>query len=120
MELPPSSKYIARRDEAVSDAERDSLTERLADEFENGRISHDDYSRALDALYDAKTLGELVPVVEVVPDASAGVPAIVGKSTGKPGELAPIASAGALRPLVLGGAVLGAVLVILLLLAILI
>ncbi|NLE97812.1 MAG: DUF1707 domain-containing protein [Propionibacterium sp.] len=119
MELPPSSKYIARRDEPVSDAERDSLTKRLADEFEQGRMTHDDYSRALDTLYDATTLGELVPVVEAVPDAGASVPAIVGESTGRPGELAPIRS-GALPPVALGGAILGAVLVLLLLLAILI
>jgi hypothetical protein len=118
MELPPSSKYVARRDETVSNDERESLAKRLASEFEAGRISQDEYLRTLDQLYEAKTLGELVPVVSRVPDTTSDTPAIVETGTGEPGELAPINS-GWMQPLVVGGVALAAVAALLLLLFIL-
>lgn len=99
----------------MSDVERESLSKRLADEFEAGRIDHDTYNNALDTIYDAKTLGELVPVAKVVPDVVGEVPAIVGRSKGEPGELAPVQSRG-MAPLVLGGIGLATVLAILVLL----
>jgi len=116
MELPPSSKYVARRDEAVSDAERDSLSKRLAREFEAGRIDQPTYLETLDALYEARTLGDLLPVVRRVPDSVGDVPAIVDTGSGEPGELAPIREGSWMQPLVVGGVALVAVLVLLLLL----
>lgn len=115
MELPPSSKYVARRDEPVSDDERQSLEKRLNAEFEAGRITQDDYMSSLDKLYEARTMGELVPVVKRVPDATSDVPAIVPTGSGRPGELAPIRDGGALKPLVYAGVGLGALLALLVL-----
>lgn len=62
--LPPSSKYRQRASEAVDDLERESLTTRLSDAYADGRLDQDSYMAALDVVYDARSLGELVPVVE--------------------------------------------------------
>lgn len=111
MELAPSSKYLARRDESIDDHERESLSQRLATEFEAGRLESDEYRMLLDQLYDAKTLGELVPVVKAVPDVTTDTPDIVGTGTGKPGELSPI-STKAMQPIVLAGSAIGLVLIL--------
>lgn len=90
MQLPPSSKYLARQDEPVSDEERESLSGRLAEEFEAGRLDQPTYLELVDITYDARTLGELVPVVQRVPADVGSTPAIVESGKGKPGELAEI------------------------------
>jgi len=77
MALPPSSKYLQRSGDPVDDVERDSLTARLNDAYGDGRISHDEYAAAMDTVYGAGTLGDLVPVVEKLPAAAANTPAIV-------------------------------------------
>lgn len=118
MELPPSSKYVARREEAVSEAERESLSERLAAEFEAGRLTQDEYMSALDELYAAKTMGELVPVAKKVPDSVAGTPAIVATGSGEPGELAPI-SATKMKPVIMAASAIATILALLVMVAIL-
>lgn len=118
MQLPPSSKYLARRDESVSDDERESLARRLATEYEAGRLTQDRYMELLDQLYAAKSLGELVPVVQHVPDATADVPPIVAAGTGTPGELAPISTT-SLRPIAVAGSIIGGVLILIVCLALL-
>ena len=113
MELPPSSKYLARQDEPVSDAERESLAARLAEEFEAGRMDQPTYLELVDITYDASTLGELAPVVRKVPADVGKTPDIVrqGAGSGKPGELAPIKQT--MPPVAIAGAVAGVGLVLL-------
>ena len=102
MELSPSSKYVVSPNAPVDEAERASLSDRLAAEFEAGRLQHDEYARLLDELYEARTQGELVPVVKAVPDAVASTPAIVGNGGGRPGDLAPISNRSALPAVMIG------------------
>lgn len=65
--MPPSSKYLQQADAAVDDIEREALTKQLSDAFADGRMSQDEYMTAMDTLYQAQSLGELVPVVEHLP-----------------------------------------------------
>lgn len=81
--LPPSSKYLQQADSAVEDDEREALTERLSDAFADGRLEQDDYMAALDVVYGAQHLGELVPVIERLPAASVETPGIM-QSSGVP------------------------------------
>lgn len=81
--LPPSSRYLQQAGGAVDDSEREALTSRLSDAFADGRMSQDDYMAALDTVYAAQRLGELVPVVERLPAAAVDTPNIV-LTTGSP------------------------------------
>ena len=72
--LPPSSKYLQRSEDAVDDTEREHLTRRLNDAFEDGRLDQETYMAKLETVYSAKNLGELVPVVEDLPAARDLVP----------------------------------------------
>ena len=76
--LPPSSKYLQRGQDAVNEAERDSLSRRASDAFEDGRIELPDYQEAMRVIYAAKTLGDLTSVVEMLPAPAVRTPAIVG------------------------------------------
>ncbi|QNP56270.1 DUF1707 SHOCT-like domain-containing protein [Tessaracoccus defluvii] len=87
MALPPSSKYLQRPGDPVDETERASITTRLNDAFGDGRITHDEYAAAMDTLYGAKVLGDLVPVMEKLPAAATNVPAIVGQSNLPAGEV---------------------------------
>ena len=85
--LPPSSRYLQQSAAAVDDTEREALTKRLSDAFADGRLAQDDYMSALDVVYGAQSLGELVPVIERLPAASVDVPGIVQTSSMPAGEL---------------------------------
>lgn len=87
MPLPPSSKYIQRAGDPVDETERDSITTRLNDAFADGRLTHDEYAEAMDIVYGARTLGDLVPVMEKLPAAAANVPAIVEQGGPPAGQL---------------------------------
>ena len=87
MALPPSSKYLQRPGDPVDETERASITTRLNDAFGDGRITHEEYAAAMDTLYGAKVLGDLVPVMEKLPAAATNVPAIVGQSILPAGEV---------------------------------
>ncbi|MFC7326223.1 DUF1707 SHOCT-like domain-containing protein [Marinactinospora rubrisoli] len=52
----------------ASDADRDHVAQRLADALTDGRLTHDEHSERLDAVYTAKTLGELEPLTRDLPD----------------------------------------------------
>ncbi len=87
--LPISSKYRSTPTRPVDDAERNALVARLNTAFTDGRIDSDAYARLLDVAFGAKTLGELVPVVEALPSVPTyAVPDAV-LQTGTPGQLAP-------------------------------
>lgn len=113
MALPPSSKYLQRSADPVDEAERESLTARLNGAFSDGRISHDEYASAMDIVYDARSLGDLVPVVEKLPAAATAVPAIVAQSGQPAGQ---VSDSPNLVPLAIGAGVVGVTLLAILLL----
>lgn len=118
-ELPISSPYRSTPDAPVPDGLRDQLNSQLNAAYTDGTIDGDDYRARLDTLFAAHRLGELVPVVQGLPPLQTYAdPAIVASAGGQPGELAQPRDAGKLA-LVTGGAVLGAVILIVILLAIL-
>lgn len=88
MPLPPSSKYLQRPGDPVDETERAAITQRLNDAFADGRLAHDEYAEAMDIVYDARTLGDLVPVMEKLPAAATNVPAIVEQGGLPAGQLA--------------------------------
>ncbi len=85
--LPPSSKYIQKAHEPVDDVEREAISKRLSDAYADGRVSQDDYLGAMDVVYGARTLGDLVPVMEKLPAAATDVPAIVGTGSVPAGQV---------------------------------
>lgn len=104
--LPPSSRYLQRSTEPVSEKEREALTQRVSDAFADGRLESDAYQQSMDVIYGAKTLGDLVPVVEQLPAAAVNTPAIVGEgklSPGQTGELRIPARAGLVAVGVIAG-----------------
>lgn len=117
MPLPPSSKYLQRSADPIDEAERASITKRLNDAFADGRLTHDEYAEAMDVVYAAQKLGELVPVMEKLPAAVENVPAIVEQGAVPAGHLNESRSLVPVAALVgLVGVSLVAVLVILLVL----
>lgn len=88
--LPISSKYRTQPQAPVPEAERNDLSARLNQAFEAGQIDQDQYSALLDQVFDARTLGDLAGVVEVLGKPSThNEPAIVAQTPqGRPGELA--------------------------------
>lgn len=118
-ELPISSPYRSTPDAPVPEQLRDRLSGQLNSAYTDGTIDGDDFRRRLDTLFAAERLGDLVPVVQGLPPLSTYAdPAIVASDGGRPGELAQPRDASRLA-LVTGGAVLGAVILIVILLAIL-
>lgn len=113
MALPPSSKYLQRSNDPVDDMERDSLNKRLNAAFADGRITHDEYAAAMDTVFGAQTLGDLVPVIEKLPAAAVNVPAIVEQSGPPAGE---VKAARNVLPAAIGVTVVGITLMAMLLL----
>ncbi len=87
--LPPSSKYLQQASAAVDDTEREVLTKRISDAFADGRMGQDDYMAALDVIYAAQQLGELVPVIERLPAVAVEVPNLVQTSGAAAGQVSP-------------------------------
>jgi len=115
-ELPISSPYRSTPEAPVSETERDQLNRRLNAAFEAGRLDAEDYRSRLDALFAARTLGELVPVVQGLPSLPTHAqPDLVASSGGRPGELAPARDARPLSLLMVGGVTAAVVLLVLLL-----
>jgi len=118
-ELPISSPYRSTPALPVADDERNRLSTRLNAAFEAGSLDAEDYQARLDRLFAARTLGELVPVVQGLPPlATYDAPALVASTGGRPGELAPARSGNSLTLVTVAG-IAGAVLLIALLLALL-
>lgn len=87
-ELPISSPYRSRPDAPVTDSEREQLNARLNAAYTDGRLSADDYQARLDTLFGARTLGQLVPVVDgLLPATTYDSPAMVAPGGGEPGQL---------------------------------
>jgi hypothetical protein len=51
----------------ASDADRDRVAERLREAMAEGRLTQDEHEERLDALYRAKTIGELAPLTHDLP-----------------------------------------------------
>lgn len=111
--LPPSSKYLQQASAAVDDTEREALTKRISDAFADGRMGQDDYMAALDVIYAAHQLGELVPVIERLPAVAVEVPNLVQTSGATAGQVS--TSRNVLLPALL---VTGAILALLVVLAV--
>ncbi|MBB6174143.1 hypothetical protein HNR23_004203 [Nocardiopsis mwathae] len=54
----------------ASDADRDRVAERLREALAEGRLTHEEHEERLDAVYRAKTVGELAPITADLPSAS--------------------------------------------------
>ena len=118
-ELPISSPYRSNPDAPVPDQLRNQLSTQLNAAFTDGTIDGDDFHARLDTLFGASRMGELVPVVQGLPPVQTYAdPAIVASAGGQPGELSAPRDASRLA-LVTGGAVIGAIILIVILLAIL-
>ncbi|WP_017615202.1 DUF1707 SHOCT-like domain-containing protein [Nocardiopsis salina] len=52
----------------ASDADRDAVANRLRDALAEGRLDLDEHNERLESTYRAKTVGELVPLTEDLPD----------------------------------------------------
>ncbi|TDQ55341.1 DUF1707 SHOCT-like domain-containing protein [Actinorugispora endophytica] len=66
----------------ASDADRDRTAARLRDALAEGRIGHDELEERLDAVYRARTLGELAPVTHDLPPAAGTGPASPAEPVG--------------------------------------
>lgn len=116
--LPISSKYRSQPALPIDDVEREDLVARLNQAFSDGSVGQDDYRTLLDRVFGARTLGELVPVVEALPvKPTHDSPAIVAQTGGPPpGELTPAVNATRAGLATLGVAGAGLLLLLLLLL----
>lgn len=67
----------------ASDADRDDVAERLREALAEGRITPVEHSERLDAVYRARTYGDLVPITRDLPRHS-GTPAVPGRRSPRP------------------------------------
>ena len=117
--MPISSKYRSQPNEPVSDDERDQLSRRINAAFTEGTLDADDYQQRLDQLFAARTLGELIPVVDgLAPGQTYDQPAMVLQNSGAPGEVTQ-ARSGNRAAVIAVGTISAAVLLIVILLVIL-
>ncbi|MFF9477641.1 DUF1707 domain-containing protein [Streptomyces sp. NPDC014733] len=61
------TKPVAEADLRASDADRDRIAEILREALAEGRLDAEEHAERIDAVYRAKTLGELEPVVRDLP-----------------------------------------------------
>lgn len=119
-ELPRSSKYLSRPQAAVTDDDREQLSDWLNQAYTNGHLSSEAFTARLDQLFAAEYLGELVPVVDgLPPEQTFDEPAIVEQTTpaaGRPGELGEARNAKSVTIAVVAGIAAVVVLVAILLL----
>ncbi|MEU8686085.1 DUF1707 domain-containing protein [Streptomyces sp. NPDC048611] len=63
----PAPPAVAERDIRASDADRDRIAEILREALAEGRLDPEEHAERIDAVYRAKTMGELEPVVRDLP-----------------------------------------------------
>ncbi|MEU9121377.1 DUF1707 domain-containing protein [Streptomyces sp. NPDC048506] len=69
------TKTVAEADIRASDADRDRIAEILREALAEGRLDPEEHAERIDAVYRAKTMGELEPVIRDLPVAGASRPA---------------------------------------------
>lgn len=94
--LPISSPYRSQPEAPVTEAERDQLSARLNQAFTDGTMDPDDYHTRLDRLFAARKLGELVPVVDGLPQAQSYAEPANITSGGTPGQVSEARAGGTL------------------------
>ncbi|MFE2447933.1 DUF1707 SHOCT-like domain-containing protein [Streptomyces melanosporofaciens] len=67
----PASAPVAEADLRASDADRDRIADILREALAEGRLQPEEHAERIDAVYRAKTLGELEPLVRDLPVAPA-------------------------------------------------
>jgi hypothetical protein len=67
----PERKPVAEAELRASDADRDRVAAILAEALAEGRLDAEEHAERIDAVYRAKTMGELEPVVRDLPAAGA-------------------------------------------------
>jgi hypothetical protein len=72
----PAGTPYAQADLRASDADRDRIAEILRDALAEGRLTAEEHSERIDAVYRAKTVGELQPLVRDLPANAAAAPTI--------------------------------------------
>lgn len=72
----------------ASDGDREKIAARLRDAHADGRLSVDEFQLRLDALYDARTYGEIEPLVRDLPVARAPGTAVAPKIVQEPSSSA--------------------------------
>lgn len=80
---PAVPAETARPDQAMraSDADRDRIADILRDALAEGRLDAEEHSERIEAVYRAKTVGELEPLVRDLPVAGRGPAAPYGAAT---------------------------------------
>jgi hypothetical protein len=84
-EPAPAPPATAETDVRASDADRDRVADILREALAEGRLDAEEHSERIEAVYAAKTMGELEPIVRDLP---AGRPGATGTGDGgdRPGE----------------------------------
>ncbi len=70
----PAPPAVAEGDIRASDADRDRIAEILREALAEGRLDPEEHAERIDAVYRAKTMGELEPVVRDLPAAGGSRP----------------------------------------------
>ena len=71
----------------LSDAERQAAVEQLGEQFAVGRLTREEYDERSDAVWSAKTQGDLSPIFADLP--TGAPPAASGPQRGAPGRFRP-------------------------------
>ncbi|MFI6577228.1 DUF1707 domain-containing protein [Nocardiopsis sp. NPDC050513] len=82
-EITPSGEGRMR----ASDADRDQVAHRLREALAEGRLDPDEHSERLEAVYQAKTLGELVPITADLPEPDGDAAPAMPTAPGGPASL---------------------------------
>jgi hypothetical protein len=70
----------------ISDADRDRAASVLSEALAEGRLTPEEHSDRLDAVYAAKTAADIAPIVSDLPGASAAVAVPAGSAAAWPGD----------------------------------
>ncbi|MER7413918.1 MULTISPECIES: DUF1707 SHOCT-like domain-containing protein [Streptomyces] len=82
----PAPAPVAQADVRASDADRDRVADILREALAEGRLDAEEHSERVDAVYAAKTMGELEPLVRDLPAGQDGSRSAGGQSREPAGE----------------------------------
>lgn len=78
----------------IGDAERDGVTAELREHFAHGRLTLEEFNQRLDAVFAAKTQGDLTRITADLPHVRSGGPPLPGSRQGRSPQLASAPPAG--------------------------